>query len=186
MSVFLCVLLITVIFCSVQLKFCVTGKIDAYKNSGSFGIALFGLPLFGFFVCMGCGKNGESSLLISIGPKTKEIHLNKKKDDKDSIVSQKIPPLFSNLLLENLYVDINIGTENSFATAMILQSIKTLFYSLFALLRRHNISIKSRFVPEYNAEMLRVYIRGILSISLADIIYSLIRAAVKRIKEALI
>ncbi len=186
MSVFLCIMILIIILFSVQWKFGISGNTDVYKNNGAFKVSLFGIPLFGFFVCLGCGKNGESSILLTVGPKTKELHLNRKKDDKDSLMSQKVPPLFSNLLLENLKVHVSAGSYDAFATVMFLGSIRVLFESLFGYLRsRQNIAIEGRFIPIYNTEVFRIFVSGILSISLADIIYSLISALFKHIKEAI-
>lgn len=186
MSVFLRISICIIIFLCVQLKFDISGTIDAYKNNGSFKVGLFGIPLFKISVCMGCGKNGESSILITIGPMTKELHLNRNKDDKDSITAQKIPPVFSNLLIENLKVDIRLGTNDSFNTTFLMGSVKIIFYSLFAFLKsRQDIAIEESFTPMYNSETLQVFIGGILSISLADIIYSLISKGIKKIKEAI-
>ena len=182
---FICAIaLILIMILTLQMKFNFSGSIDAYKNNASFRVGLFGIPLFKIFVCMGCGKNGEGSILITIGPKTKELHLNKDKEDKDSIMSQKTPPVFSNLLVENLKVDIRLGTMDAFLTMAIMQTIKIMFYGVFSVLKtRQDLEIEERFTPMFNSETIQVFIGGILSISLADIIYSFISAKIRGIRR---
>lgn len=184
MSVFFCIAIVIIIILSVQLKFDLSGTIDAYKNDASFKVKFFGIPLFKIFVCMGCGQNGEWSVLITTGTKTKELHLNRNKDDKDSIMSQKIPPIFGNLLIENLKVNIKFGTNDSFVTTMLMGGIKILFYSLFSVLKTYqNISIEESFTPVYNSEAVQMFIGSILSISFADIIFGLIYNGIKKLRR---
>jgi len=175
--VILCVILLVYII-NFTLFFRVKGKADLFDNDGNFVVKLFFITLTKGKLHLGQDDDEFNSLIIERkGEKKTGVHLNADKEDKQSIVSHMNAPLFRNVLIRDIEVNFRIGKSNdAFFTTMSIVGIKTVYNTVISILKsRQSFSHRSKFVPAFSEDKLEVEFRSIISISIADIIYSFIR-----------
>jgi len=160
------------------LLFSVKGRANLFDNDGNFVVKLFFITLTKGKLHLGQDDEEYNSLIIERrGDKKTGIHLNADKEDKQSIVSHMNAPLFRNMLIRDIEVDFHFGKSNdAFFTTMSIVGIKAVYNTVISILKsRQSFSHRSKFVPTFNTDKLEIEFKGIISISIADIIYSFIR-----------
>ena len=159
---------------------------DAVRRTGYVRVSLFFLPVFRAEVRTDSAGAAFGSLLVTHGKKTDEIHLNADKTDERSIVRLIRRPMLSCLRVRRLVLDARVGVrDNAAATAYALAVLRAAFGAVSAFFRsREDITVSGRFVPVYTADTLQADAFGIISLSVANIIYSLFAALRQRSKTA--
>jgi len=173
----LCVILLAYII-NFTLFFSVTGKVNLFDNDGSFVVKLFFITLTKGRLHLGQDEQAYNSLIIERrGDKKTDVHLSADKDDKQSIVSHMNAPLFRNMLIRDIEADFILGKSNdAFFTTVSIVAIKAVYNTVIGILKsRQSFSHRQSFKPTFNSDKLEVEFKGIISISIADIIYSFIR-----------
>lgn len=156
---------------------------DAVRRTGYVRVSLFFLPVFRADVRL---DSAFGNLLVTHGKKTDEIHLNADKTDERSIVRLIRRPMLSCLRVRRLVLDARVGfRDNAAATTYTLTVLRAAFGAVSAFFRsREDITVLGRFVPAYTADTLEADAFGIISLSIANIIYSLFAALRQRSKTA--
>lgn len=177
MLVFFCITIMVLTLFAITFRVGVVSEINLLDGCGFFVIYFFLLPIYRGKIHFEHLDMAHNNLIIEHGKKADEIHLNVDKKDKKSIASVLSVPYFSNLVIENLSLDFYIGKNNdAFTTTMLMGGVKILLYSVISLIKsRHNVKVQENFFPEYNSDILHLDAFGIISISIADIIYSILQ-----------
>ncbi len=179
MLVFLVVAILILAIVGTPIRAGAEGHADFFDNDGYFSLMLFGHKIFGGKIRFESNDIKHNNLIIHAGKKEKEseIHLNADKKDEKSITNMKMPPIMKYLLIERLGFHVRIGKrDDAFFTTMLLGGVKIILYSALAFVKSRYPSaiIEEQFSSEYNEDKLNADFFGIISVSLADIIISLI------------
>ena len=171
------------------------GHVDFFDNDGYFALLLFGHKIFDGKIRFESNDIKHNNLILHTGKKEKEseIHLNADKKDEKSIANMKMPPIMKYLLIERIGFDVRIGKrDDAFFTTMLLGGVKIILFSALAFVKSlyPSVKINEKFSPEFNEDKLNADFFGIISISIADIIISLISSKIfakkkKRTREVI-
>jgi len=151
---------------------------NVFDNTGDFEVRLFFWDIVKGKLHFEYDLGVYSSLIIErAGNKETSIHLNYSKKDDKSIASYLSTPLFGNLLVRHIDFDIKIGKEDdALFTAFATAGLKSLYYATMSILKtKHGSSASQNIVPVFGRNQLSAELGGIISISIADIIYSYTR-----------
>jgi hypothetical protein len=160
---------------AMPLRAVVTLRADALKNDGCIALRIFGIDVFGAKIRFESDPGEHNnSIILKRGKKRGEIHLNADKKDKKSVVALLNHPSLENLKIYSLDVSLRVGkSDDAFFTTVALGTVKVALFSLLGYLKsRYGTHIRESFLPEYNADEFTASARGIISISIADIITS--------------
>ncbi|MDR2202055.1 MAG: hypothetical protein LBP26_04755 [Clostridiales bacterium] len=165
----------------------VEGHADMIENDGFFVVRIYGVRVFRGDIRFESNDIKHNNLIIEHGKKHKrdEIHLNADRGDRRSVVRLMSNPVFDNLIVEELAFDVRVGKNNdAFFTTMVLGTLRIMLYSALAFVKsRFYADIAETFTPEYNSDRFESDFFGIISLSIADIIYSYVRAAFKKLRR---
>lgn len=172
------ILILTVIAAHIRVG--VNFYLDMFGNDGFIKIYIFGIRIFKAAIHFEHDKDKHNNLIIEHGKKSGKIHLNTDTRDKKSIAAMMKNPAFSNMLVEKISAHFTVGKNNdAFFTIALLQTFRVAFYAFMAMVKcRYNVAITESFTPMYNKNVLQVDFIGIIGISIADIIVSLISSKV--------
>lgn len=176
MTVFICSIIL--ILTLIVLPFCLTvnAGVDILGNSGYIKLRLFFIPLFSGKIHLEALDLKHSNLILEFKRKREEIHLNADKNDKQSIRNFiKKVPILSAIRVRNVTFDAAIGkSDDAFFTTLTAGSLRTVFYALAAVLKsREDVTVRERILAVYTEDKLQANVFGIISLSIANIIYSL-------------
>ena len=179
MLVFLVVTILILTLIGNPIRAGAEGHLDFFESDGYFALKLFGYRIYRGKIRFESNDIKHNNLIIHSGKKQKEseIHLNTNKKDERSIVNIKMPPIMKYLLIERIGFDVRIGKrDDAFFTTMLLGGVKIFLYSALAFVKSRypNAEIDEKFSPEYNEDKLEADFFGIISVSIADIIISLL------------
>lgn len=179
MLVFLSVTILVLTFLVAPIRVGVEGHVDFFDNDGFFSLKLFSLELLYGEIRFESNDIKHNNLIINIGKSKKEseIHLNADKNDDKSIANMKMPPIAKYLLIRKLGFDVRIGKrDDAFFSTMLLGGVKIFLYSVLSFIKSRfpSVEIDEQFSPEYNEDKLESDFFGIIELSIADIIISLI------------
>ena len=156
----------------------VKGKVNLLDNSGEFAVKVFFIRITKGKVHFGRDEEDYNSLIIERrGDKKTGVHLNRDKEDKQSLAAHMDAPLFRNMLIRDIEVAVRLGkSDDAFLTTMSTVVIRAVYNTVISILKsRHDFTHRQKFLPYFNNDLLEADFKGIISISIADIIYSFIR-----------
>ena len=182
MLVFFSVSILVLTFLALPFSLTVNAGVDAGGKRGYIKRCLFFIPVYRA-VLRPDGEAFHKNLMIERRKKTDEIHLNADKNDEKSIMQFfRKTPLLSAVRVRNLTLDVRLGIkDNAAATTFALAGIRAAFGAAAGFFRsREDISVYGRFIPEYNADVLQADAFGIISISIANIIYGFVTSLLYR------
>lgn len=167
---------------------CVTVKtgVDILRNRGYLRLWFFFIPVLRLEFHVESPDFRHRNLIVERKKKKREIHLNADKNDSQSIRNLiKRMPLMRVVRIRNLTIDAAIGkSDDAMFTTFTLGALRTVYYALAAFLKsRENVAVEGAFTPAYNRDVLKADVFGIISLSLANIIISLIQALFSYIKR---
>lgn len=157
--------------------------LDLFGNDGFIKVYVFGIRIFKASLNFEHNADSTNNIVINHGNKHDKIHLSTDPKDKKSVAAMMKNPAFSNVLIDKLSVHFTAGkTNDAFFTVALLQGLRVVFYSMLAALKcRYDVKITESFTPVYERDILQTDFIGIINISIADIIVSLL---VNKIKTA--
>ena len=175
--VFLCVIFLLYLI-NFTLCFSIKGKVDLFDNSGDFAVKFFFFTITKGKMHFGQDKQTHNSLIIERrGDRRTDVHISADKEDTQSLVSYMDAPLFRNMLIRDIEATFRLGkSDDAFFTTMSVVAVRAIFYTVVSILKsRQSFSHRQSFEPSFNKDKLEAEFSGIISISIADIIYSFIR-----------
>lgn len=93
---------------------------------------------------------------------------------------------FGNLNVREVYIKIYYGNGNAFKSVMYLNTARIAFYSLTSVLKSvQPLDIHEQFIPIFNKKALEIDFHGILSLSIADIIYGFLLSKWQKFRRVL-
>lgn len=184
MLVFLIVLILLLTVVALPIRVGLNFYLNLFGNDGFIKVYLFGIRIFHASVRFEHDEDKHNNLILQHGKKSGKIHLNTDPSDKKSIAAMLKNPTLSNMLVEKISVHFTAGrTNDAFFTVTMIQSLRVLFYSVLAVIKcRYSVHITESFTPVYNKDILQTDFIGIISISIADIIVSLLGSLFRKPK----
>jgi hypothetical protein len=186
MLVFLIVSIFVLSALALPARAAVELRADVLKNDGYIALKLFGAKVFRAKLRFeNDPEEHNNSIVLKSGKKRDEIHLNADKEDKKSVVALLNHPSLENLKIHSLDLTLRVGkADDAFFTTVALGTVKVALFSFLGYLKsRYGTHIRESFLPEYNADEFTASARGIISISIADIIISYAYDGIKRIAK---
>jgi hypothetical protein len=183
MYIFLAVIILIIFLILLPLRFSVQGLLSSTTKSGELSVKFLGLRLYkikatlqhsedGYILCT--DKKGDYNLSVK-GLSPRRIIRSAR--------SLK-PDYLKNLRVKRIEINVNFGSGDAMQTALILGSIRIIFYSVAAAMSNgKRIKIYEAFTPSYQKKILTAELNGIFSISIADIIYGFLSGLIKKIRK---
>ena len=177
------ILVLTVLVTPIMLS--VNAGCDVLRNKGYVRLSLFFIPVYKAEVQLEHIDAKHNNILIRHGKKLQEIHINKDKEDDKSVMKffKKIP-ILSAVRVRNLTLDISVGfADNAMTTTLTTAGVRVATLSAAAFFKsRERVRVRSCLTPVYGRNVLSADFFGIISLSLANIIYSFMEALKEKIK----
>ena len=187
MPVFIIVSIISMIalwFLSLQMTLTELFEYDILKNEGHFSLFFFGISVFKVKV-----------KILSFDAKTRRVSLqiNKKvfvtsftpETESDSILNYITMPLFS--IIDFIYINAHFrfGYKNdAFLTMLAVETVQIASYAFLSVLKSsQELKISESFVPVYGKDDFSFDFDGIITVSIANIIYSVFFALGRKLKK---
>lgn len=182
MLVFIFIVILILNLLAIPIRIALRGEVDFFGNDGFIKVYVFGIRVLKAKIFFEHESDAQNSLILQHGKKSDSIHLNNNPEDKKSVVAIMKNPAFREFNIKQLSVDFLLGHNgNAFFTTMMLAAIKTVTFSAFAFLKsRFGTRVNQTFTPVYNQDILQSEFSGIISISVANIISSLIRSGLAK------
>lgn len=181
MLVFIIISILILQLLILPFRISIGGHIDFFDNNGNIKVYLFGIRVFKAKIFFEHEKDSHNSIVIKHGKKADQIHINNDPKDKKSIVAVIKNPALENMLISKVTADFKVGTkDNAFLTSLLLGGIRIASYAAMSFLKcRYKVEIAESFTPTYTDNNFEVDFFSIISISLADIIVSLVKSLFK-------
>lgn len=180
MPVFLIICIITMLVLwviSVQLSFTVKLDVDILGKNGYIALFFFGVSIIKLNVEFATFDWNARKLTLKVNGRDFST-VFAPKGEKDSILNYLASPIFS--IIDFIYFDIDFRfgyAKNAFVTMAVLQAVRMTAQAATAIIKSSQpLDVKETFTPEYNKDAVKLCFDGIISISIANIIYSLIHA----------
>lgn len=187
MSVFLCISILLLTLVGADLQASVDAHADILKNTIEAKIMVFGISIMRVRVSFIEFDLKNRYVWIKINNKPTGIALTVDKNNKDSILNYMTNPIMNAIDFKYFDLSVTVGRMNNpFFTAMVLQAVRTGYAALVAYIKnRQDLDTDQKFVMNYAEDMLKIDFFGIISITLANIIFSFIVAIIRKIKDKL-
>lgn len=186
MSVFLCITIISLTFFGADLRLSAAFDADAANNDYFVKIYIFGISVIRITVSFVGFDIATRYLRLRLNKKEIGIALTADRSNKDSVLNYMSNPLMSAIDFRYFDLTVILGSAgNAFLSAMALQTIKSAYYSLIAVVKnRQDLDTDGRFIMDYAGNNVKLRFYGIISITPANIIFSLIIALSDKISAA--
>lgn len=185
MSVFLCITLIALTFFASDLRLSAAFDADAANNEYFIKIYFFGLSVLRMSVSFKHFDLRRRHLTLGINKKEVGITFTADRNDKDSVLNYMSNPLMS--AIDFRYLDLTVimgGADNAFLSAMALQLVKSAYFSLVAVIKnRQDLDTDEKFIMDYAGNNIKLRLYGIISITPANIIFSLLTALIDKLSS---
>lgn len=187
MSVFLCVSILLLTLVGADLQASVGLRADILKNSIEAKIMVFGISIMRVRVSFSEFDLKNRYVWLKINKKPIGIALTTDKENKDSILNYMTNPIMNAIDFKYFDLSVIVGRiNNPFLTAMVLQTIRTGYSAFVAFIKnRQDLDTDQSFVMNYTEDTLKIDFFGIISITLANIIFSFFIAIIRKIKDNL-
>lgn len=184
MSVFLCVSILILTLFGAELQASVDFHANLLKNAMDVKIMAFGISIMRVKVSFIELDLANKYVWIKINKKSLGIALTTDRDNKDSILNYMTNPIINAIDFKYFDLFVNAGIcENPFMTAMLLQTVRMGFASVVSYIKnRQDLETDKSFVMNYFENVLKIGFFGIISITLANIIFSFFVAIVRKIR----
>ncbi len=182
MLVFLSVCILILNLVAAYVRVGVNFYLDFFGNDGFIKLYVFGIRIFKARIHFEHDENNSNNLVVEHGKKEGKIHLNNDPQDKKSVAAMLRNPAMSDILVEKISAHFTVGkTNDAFFTVGVLQTLRVLFYAFLAPVKcRYSMKITESFTPVYNRDVIHADFIGIIGISIADIIVSLVGNLIKK------
>lgn len=178
MSVFLCISIISLAVFGADLRITVSADVDAVKNEYFAKIYVFRLSIMRVIISFIEFDIIHRYLWLGINGRAVGLALTADRSNADSILNYMSSPVLGAVDFRQFDLRVSVGSaENAFVAAMALQSIRTAFAVIVAYIRsRQHLAVREEFVME-GEKSLKLRFHGIISLTPANIIFSLLTAA---------
>lgn len=185
-SVFFCILIIFLTLLGTDLKASVKLEANVLNNAYFLKIFIFGVSIMRVIVSLSEVDIRNRYIWLDINGKPIGIALTTDRENKDSILNYMSNPLVAAIDFKYFDFSITLGRKNNpFATAMALQAVQSVYASVVAVIKsRQDLATKQNFTMDYTDNVLKFDFFGIISLTLANIIFSFLSALTKKIKTA--
>lgn len=176
-----CILILSLI--ALPIRAGINFYLNLFGNDGYIKVYIFGIRVFRAAVRFEHDEGHHNNLVIMHGKKEGKIHLNTDPQDKKSVAAMMKNPVMSNMLVEKLSAHFTAGkTNDAFFTVALMQAMRVIFYGALAPIKcRYSVKITESFTPVYNNDILQIDFIGIICISIADIIVSLVQSGLQKL-----
>lgn len=170
-----CITILLLHFLVIPFAFSIEGHIDLFSNDGFIKVKLYGFIRLFYkqaFVKKVDAMHGD--LVLKGGKKEKYYHINANKNDDKSIAKFFKIRFIPSVKISYLQARVAVGkSDDAFFTTMTVGGIKIVLLSLFSVVKSsHDVEICDEILPEYNKDAFSIMFFGIITVTLADIIYS--------------
>lgn len=187
MSVFLCITIILLTLFGADLRMSAAFDADAANNDYFIKLYFFGISVIRITVSFVSFDIRSRYLRLRLNKKEIGIALTTDRTNKESILNYMSNPLMR--AIDFRYFDLTVimgAAGNAFLSAMALQVVKSAYHSLVAVVKnRQDLDTDERFIMDYAGNNVKLRFYGIISLTPANIIFSLIIALSDKISAAL-
>lgn len=180
MPVFLLTILISILvlwLIYAQLSFTVTLDYDILKNDGFAAIHFFGISILKIKIKFVSFDIKTKKLTISLNGKIFPLTFEPK-GEKDSVFNYLTMPVLS--IIDFIYFDIEFEfgyKKDAFLTMLVVQTVRMAAQIFTSIIKSsQELLVDESFLPRYDKDVLKIHFDGIISGSIANIIYSLVHA----------
>lgn len=153
----------------------VKGCFDAETGEGRFSFYLCGVPIIRIKTLLERRGLAESDLFVYRKQRKTKLKLSMKKNDLSDLADLAKNPklaLIGNINVEEVFLRIRYGGGDAIRTVLAVQGVRTLFYAAMSVVKaKQKVNVLEEFVPDFDKKTILADFHGILSISVADIIY---------------
>ena len=171
------IIMIALWLISVQLTVSVTLEYDMLANDGYFSLFFFGVSIMKISIKFVSFDARTRRVTLQLG-KRKVSAVLAPKSDKDSVLNYIALPLI--FIIDFIYFDIDFSfghKSNAFATMLIVQTVRMAVCALTSMIKSsQELETEVNILPVYGKDILKISFYGIISASIANIIYSFFHA----------
>lgn len=187
MSVFLCITIIFLTFFGSDLRVSAAFDADAANNEYFIKLYFFGISILRITVAFVGFDVKNRYLRLRLNKKEIGIALTSDRTNKDSILNYMSNPLIG--AIDFRYFDFTVivgAADNAFLSAMALQVIKSIYFSFVAVIKnKQDLDTDEKFIMDYVGNNVKLRFYGIISLTPANIIFSLLIALSDKISAAI-
>jgi hypothetical protein len=146
--------------------------VNLFENDGYIKLYVFGVRVLKLTVYIRHLDRVRNNLVVCRRKREREYHINADPRDKQSVLQwfRGFVPYFD---IKRIDMDFRVGKrDDALATTFLIGGIRLLMQAVCAfLLSREHISVNQSFTAEYNRDLVKAAVYGIIGVSIADIIY---------------
>lgn len=178
MSVFLCTAIIILTFLGADLRMTLDLRAAATKNDYFMKFILFGISIIRVRISYDGFDLGKRYLWLKINGRSVGIALTADMLNPDSVFNYISSPILKALDFKYINLKLTLGIANdAFLSAMALQLIRSVYYSAVAVIaNRQILKTEEKFIVDCAGNNANIELIGIISLTPANIIYSLFKA----------
>jgi len=184
MLIFICVSILFLVFLSLPFRIKVKVLFDIEDQKGAILAKLFGIKVFRIEAEI---KEGDNGLLVinRLNKKRYKVKANKK-GSKDVADKLKLLPVIGNLNVRRVSLVMRYGGGDAVKTVYVLGVIRVIFYALASALDcRDTVEVHEDITADFENKSFNIRLYGIICLSIADIIYGILRLKVLGFKKFL-
>ncbi len=186
MSVFLCLTIVILTFLGADMRMTLDLRVAATKNDYFMKFILFGISILRVKISYDGFDLAKRYLWLKINGRSVGIALTADTLNPDSILNYITSPILKALDFKYINLKLTLGIANdAFLSAMALQLIRSVYYSAVAVIaNRQILKTEEKFIIDYAGNNVNVELIGIISLTPANIIYSLFKAFGRKVKAS--
>lgn len=186
MSVFLCLTIVILTFLGADMRMTLDLRVAATKNDYFMKFILFGISILRVKISYDGFDLAKRYLWLKINGRSVGIALTADTLNPDSILNYITSPILKALDFKYINLKLTLGIANdAFLSAMALQLIRSVYYSAVAVIaNRQILKTEEKFIIDYAGNNVNVELIGIISLTPANIIYSLFKAFGRKAKAS--
>lgn len=161
-------------------------RVAATKNDYFMKFILFGISILRVKISYDGFDLAKRYLWLKINGRSVGIALTADTLNPDSILNYITSPILKALDFKYINLKLTLGIANdAFLSAMALQLIRSVYYSAVAVIaNRQILKTEEKFIIDYAGNNVNVELIGIISLTPANIIYSLFKAFGRKVKAS--